>query len=263
MLACFFVYNFACSSPAQSPSMSADRSLPRTTRSAPEQSKETSHPFDPYPGFGRSEHAALRDDAIAAWESFRRDLLVVPCMAKHGFSYWPEVLYPAMTEVANFLRISIPKTAPTAGIVKNGEYVTGLSESDRDRYAFAKWGETSRDEHTSVFPEDVGESPKEFPRGGCHGKADKEIPGVWTTKRALDDELDEINHALNRAHPIGSRDEQYAIDRRELEQTFVRKHSRVLEAVRMRYEGVVDRIRADDAFIESLRQHVVYARSQP
>lgn len=218
--------------------------------------------LDAYPGFGRSESSAGRDDAIAAWESFRREVLVQPCMVRHGFSYWPEILYPGLDHVAAFLGISIPQTAAAPGIVKNREYIDGLSEGDSDRYAFAKWGETSRDEHTSIFPEDVGESPKQFPRGGCSGKADDAIPGVWETKRALSDELEEINHKLNRTHPIGRRDaKEYSINREVMEDDFVERHRDELEATRKQYSDVLNRIRADFAFVRSVQEHVVYSRS--
>ena len=59
------------------------------------------------PGFGATNQAAARDDAIAFYEAFQRESLVQACMARTGFDYRVEVAYPdgVVLEVASYLGV--------------------------------------------------------------------------------------------------------------------------------------------------------------
>jgi hypothetical protein len=51
--------------------------------------------LDRYPGFGQSAEAVRRDETIAYWEAFQRELLIRECMGEAGFDYAPAVAFPA------------------------------------------------------------------------------------------------------------------------------------------------------------------------
>lgn len=156
---------------------------------------ETS-PFDKYPGLGRSPAAGLRDNTIAAWEAFRREQLTASCMERSGFTYVPAVEFPseALVAVAKGLGVSNAHTGtPVAPWQENARYVEALSEVTRDGYYRALLGESAADAEATKL---TGELPEgrgaDFAQGGCAGDARAAVPGIWTLKRDLSDELDAV-----------------------------------------------------------------------
>lgn len=65
-------------------------------------------PLDPYPGFGRTAEAALRDDTIAFWEAYKQEVFVKACMENAGFQYLEDALYPGevVQEIARSLGVA-------------------------------------------------------------------------------------------------------------------------------------------------------------
>lgn len=149
--------------------------------------------FDDVPGFGRSEAAVLRDETVALYEAWQREVMVADCMSRAGFSYRPEFLYsPAdARQVAGSLGV-VASTAPGARADDaNESYLGTLSALELDRYHLTLWGETAADleyvDTTSRLP--LGRDPAVFASGGCRGAADAAIPGIWELPRQLFDAL--------------------------------------------------------------------------
>lgn len=155
------------------------------------------HPLDPYPGFGRSETFAVRDDAIALWEAQNREALTSRCMEDAGFVYHPELAFPSqpIPGIAEFMDVQVvPMPAPFDPEEANAEYRASLSASELDAYYQALVGESAADMeafHADGVPPN-GESGDTFATGGCEGISVQRIPSVWDAKRELGDELQRL-----------------------------------------------------------------------
>jgi len=165
---------------------------------------------DSIPGFGTTKENALRDDTIALWEAYKREIIVKNCMEMSQHQYQIEVAFPTgvAIEVANSLSLPDAHTLarPTVswGILANinaNNYQRALSLGDaqKDSYFLSLYGEIAADvefvESTGVLPP----GRQDFARGGCVRQSWNEIPGVYALKRALSLELDtarqdEISH---------------------------------------------------------------------
>lgn len=210
--------------------------------------------LDEYAGFGQSAEAVERDETIAYWEAFQREQHIAECMADAGFEYTPAVAFPAgdMLEVAEGLGVvaegsssAAPDLASPA--TRNRDYAAGLSGDERERYSQTLLGESAAEvaeaDRTGVVPE--GRRAEEFATGGCFGDAEAAVPNVWAARRDLAAELDAV-----RQENAGS---GAAADR------FVERHAGRLEAVARHYDGVMDRIAADDALATYLAAQIAGA----
>lgn len=204
-----------------------------------------SDPLDAHAGFGRTPQAMLRDDTIAYWEAYRRELVVADCMAGAGFSYAPAVAYPtgAMKRVAEAL--PTPEVAADAGAAtppaeQNRAYEQALAPADRDAYFRTLYGETAADmdaaASTGAAPDGQG---ADFATGGCLGTARDTIPSVWDARRASAASL-----AATR-----SADRQRAEAAAE---EVAEAQAPLLATVDARYRGVTERIRNDTEFLAYL-----------
>lgn len=143
------------------------------------------------PGFGKTDDAALRDDTIAYWEAWRRDVLTQRCMRVAGFTWRPEVLFPggAVAEVARGLGVAgSASTRSDKAQEFNQATRSSLDADSRNGYTLALYGETSRDLDT--FESSGGQVPKgrdaeTFATGGCAGKAIASVGSVWDLRRSL------------------------------------------------------------------------------
>lgn len=154
-----------------------------------EQVRSFGHPLDPYPGFGRSPEAALRDDVIALWEAYRQEALMSECMAGSGFEYQPEVdLLPEdVRAVSAYLETDIVAAKPFDPEEWNYKYAQGLSHKELDAYYRTLLGESAADIQTvgshGTLP---GErSAESFAQGGCYGDAREAVPSIWDARRSL------------------------------------------------------------------------------
>lgn len=150
-----------------------------------------------YPGFGITESQVVRDDTIALWEAWQRDLTTSQCMAESGFEWTPEVLYPwdAVAAVAVHLGVVDleqidPESPPLEDVAlrENMETRAGLARGDLDAYYRGLVGESLADveymEHNGgAIPESRQES--DFMQGGCAGASLEAVGSVWDAKRAL------------------------------------------------------------------------------
>jgi hypothetical protein len=171
-------------------------------------------PLDKYPGFGRSQVAAQRDDTIAAWETFRREQAVSSCMARSGFDYVPAVEFPSqpLAAVAKGLRVmdagSPDQPSP---FDRNDAYRAALSGDADERYSRALNGESAADvaetRRSGQLPS--GRGP-EFMAGGCVGASNAAIPSVWTLKRELEDELESMRQDITASVEIVTTGDAYA-----------------------------------------------------
>jgi hypothetical protein len=150
----------------------------------------SAHPLDPYPGFGHSASAALRDDSLAVWDVYRQETLMAECMAARGFAYRPEAaLIPSQLRgVLRYLDLELPDSQRPRPEAWNQRYVKGLTPRQTDAYYRALVGESAADvnaarESGGTIP--AGNTAASFMQGGCYGDAQKAIPIVWEAERSV------------------------------------------------------------------------------
>ncbi len=159
------------------------------------------------PGFGRAPGDARRDEAIAVWEAYKREVSVAECMAAAGFDYEPEVGSAArvVIDVVADLKLRDRGVAPTGGAVLSGSpnspneaLLDALDPARRDGYYQALYGVSESDytdyARSGIIPE--GEGP-DYARGGCFGSAKAKIPSVWALRREILPELIDRRRALS------------------------------------------------------------------
>lgn len=171
-----------------------------STTSSPSEAAE--FPLDQYPGFGRSPEASLRDDTIAYWEAFRRELDIETCMSSNGFAYWPAVAFPsnATAAVAGNLEINMQdlpaKLEPAAEL--NRKFKETLSADRIESYTQALVGESAVDlaeaDRTQMPPAGRGD---DFATRGCVGKAQDRLPSVWDLRRQLSNSYDQMRRSVS------------------------------------------------------------------
>jgi hypothetical protein len=216
------------------------------------QAEAESSPLDAYPGFGRSPDAMLRDDIIAYWEAYQREVVVADCMADAGFSYAPAVAYPtdAMTRVAENLPTADVEPAARATVSpdeQNRATERALAPGDRDRYYQALYGETAADidaaARDGAAPDGQGAA---FATGGCAGRAHDAVPSVWDARRATGPALAGAwNGNATRALAAAS--------------DLVDANAALLASVDARYRGVTERIDHDRGFLAYVAQQAQLA----
>lgn len=159
--------------------------------------KPSERPLDGVPGFGLSADAVMRDEVISVWEAWVRDTRVSACMARAGFTWVPEVLYPeeAVLGVAEHSGVTPDVSADTAlPADANRVAVDALPVPERDRYFQTLYGESVEvidyvEDNSGAMPEGV--SPETFARGGCYGEAQSAVGSVWDLRRDVGPELSE------------------------------------------------------------------------
>lgn len=172
-------------------------------------------PLDDYPGFGRSADAAMRDDTIAYWEAYERELLVRSCMADAGFSYQPVVEFPGDTtvHVADNLGVAEERSVTPAMSPRdrNRAYEAGLSHAGRDRWYRTLLGERAADideaNRDGRIPAHRG---PDFATGGCFGDAQAAIPGIWQQPRRLEPEFERMRQEIAADPAIERAKQEYA-----------------------------------------------------
>lgn len=153
------------------------------------------HPFDSVPGLGRSPDAVLRDDAIAYWEAWKRDLEVQECMSSQGFVWEPEAAYPpeVADDVAEYLGVvPLRSGSRDTAVARNDRRAAALGAAVRDRYFKALLGESAAaidflEKSGGRLP--PGESAAGFATGGCRGEVDAAVGSVWDLRRDLSDDM--------------------------------------------------------------------------
>lgn len=158
------------------------------------------YPLDKYPGFGRSAAAGLRDDTIAAWESFRRAQAVTACMERAGFAYALDVTYPSgpLATVAKGLGVQATGSVPaTSAEQQNAALESSLTPEALERFHRALYGESAADIAAMRETERVPDGRAEdFAHGGCTGEADAAVPSIWTLKRELNGEVEAARRSI-------------------------------------------------------------------
>jgi hypothetical protein len=198
-------------------------------------------------GFGRTRQAMLRDDTIAYWEAYQRELVVAGCMEEAGLSYAPAVAYPtaAMRRVAeNLPTPQIEPDAPAAASPdeQNRAYERALSPGERDRYTRTLYGETAADIDAAALE---GAAPDgrgtDFATGGCTGRARAGVPSLWDARRAIASALIDT-WSGSTARTVAAAN--HLLD----------DHATLLDAVDARYRGVMERITRDSDFLGYIAQ---------
>ncbi|MBA3289481.1 MAG: hypothetical protein H0U21_15950 [Acidimicrobiia bacterium] len=170
------------------------------------------HPLDPYPGFGRSDEAAGRDDTIAYWEAWQREVRVSSCMAQSGFEYYPSAAYPdgVVVLIAEDLGVEPAEEVFEPGYVSNDERnianVGSLSDSEADAYYQALLAVTRADYERAVATE---EAPPDFLNRGCMGAAAAAVSSVWALPRAFSGELDDMSAGRSDSNEARQTREEY------------------------------------------------------
>lgn len=121
-------------------SISEERLDPRA-RQAPAETADSGLVLSAVPGFGLSDREVLRDDTLAFYEAYRRDLPVQQCMAARNFSWTVEAPYPqeAIGAIAAELAVSdgAPPVEPGSG---NRTALENLAASAGEEYFVALYG---------------------------------------------------------------------------------------------------------------------------
>ena len=158
---------------------------------------------DRVPGFGYTEKGALRDDTIALWEAYKREKLVQECMSNANIDYEIEVAFPTGVAVQVAASLSLPdahdversSTGVLVGTLANVESnnyrrALTLSLDNREHYFQTLYGESATDFDMVQRTGELPSGRADFARGGCVGKAWKEVPGVYALKRSLYHEIE-------------------------------------------------------------------------
>lgn len=149
-------------------------------------------PFNSVYGLGMSGESMDRDDQVAAYEAWKRELDVRDCMRSRGHAYAAGVAYPA----AALERLDVQKpsglSVKDAGAV-NRAHIASMARAAKDDYYRDLWGESlasiENAEETGEVPQ--GRSPESFAVGGCKGQA-RNTPSVWDLKRKYSDRFLEM-----------------------------------------------------------------------
>jgi hypothetical protein len=221
--------------------------------------------LDNVPGFGRSDSAAMRDETIAHYEAWQRDLMQQRCMEAAGLRFTVRLDWPfgAHRDTARYLGIEIDPGAT----VQMTAYEPDTSRRSRVQTR-------------------------------CYHRAQRRLPGIWELERKLSGKLlrAETTHARASAtfarsrgpfdqcvtelvgHPVRgiaqleelpvegptemahlercfeAWDAAQAQARAEATALFIARHQEQLTAQIRRYEGMLDTIANDEAFIRLLRR---------
>lgn len=94
------------------------------------------------PGFGMTSSESQRDDILAYWEAYQRDLAVSECMAESGFTWHPEALFPepAIRTIADALGVQAEPTNTPPARVANQEAVATFEPDELNEYYQALYG---------------------------------------------------------------------------------------------------------------------------
>lgn len=204
--------------------------------------------LESYPGFGKSEDFALRDDTIALWETFEREEAVSDCMVAAGFEYSPDVAYPddRMAAIARSLQI-VRAEEPAADPSALNDAVRAKLDADRlDQYFLALHGKTEA--ALTVDDQSGGESKDELAPGGCVDAAAEEVGSIWTLRRQLEPQLAELADAA-------AADGSEMVD---LDAAFVAENRGIFDAQAARYASATDSIAANQAFRSYLSVALAY-----
>lgn len=139
-------------------------------------------------GFRSGVEGRVEDDLIALWHAFDRERYIRDCMGEAGFNYSVAVAFPheSMLTAARSLDLRgdispFPRRISEIDILQTVE-VSGLSDSDQDRYYLKLLGETAEGvahvKATGLLPH----GRNDFARGGCRGAAWDQIPGHYVIR---------------------------------------------------------------------------------
>jgi hypothetical protein len=172
----------------------------------------TESPLDSYPGFARTPESAVRDDTIAYWEAYNRELSVAECMKGAGFEYRPAAAFPeeAVAAIAEGLGVSTDVPDAISPFEWNASYAANLSTDDREEYSQALSGESAQDvaaaAQTERIPQGRGAN---FGRGGCIGVGDAAGPSIWDLPRLLAGEIDEARTSAGGPEVLSAAEDEY------------------------------------------------------
>ena len=221
--------------------------------------------LDNVPGFGRSDSATMRDDTIAMYEGWQRDVMQQRCMKAAGLRSPVRLDWPLsmLRESAGYLGMEIDPAATVQ-----------MTAYERD---------TSRRGRLQAR---------------CYHRAQRRLPGIWELERKLFDKLLEAQTTQARAtatfarnrgpfdqcvtdlvgHPVKgiaqleelpvegptevallercfeAWDAAEAQARAETTALFVARYEKQLTAQMRRYEGIAETIANDQAFMRLLRR---------
>jgi hypothetical protein len=207
--------------------------------------------LDAHPGFGRSPQAMVRDDTIAYWEAYHRELVVAECMADAGYRYTPAVAYPAGAVRRIAENLPTPDAEADDRAVSpdeaNRAYQQALSPEGRDGYFRALYGEAAADidaaARTGTAPDGRG---ADFATGGCIATAHDAAPSIWDARRAVASSLPATRDANPERANAAAQD-------------LADDHAALFAAVDARYRGVTEHISDDTGFLT----YVAHQAQQP
>lgn len=160
-------------------------------------------PLDRVPGFGKGDSAALRDDAIAVWETFAREALISQCMQNAHFSYTPDLRSEDsdLKQVGHFLGVAVDPDRAVDGGPANEKVQESLGDMERDRYFLTLFGVSSRDlEQGRGDIDDVG----------CYADSRREVGSLWILRQDLAPELVALTKSINTSSAAVAAQERFS-----------------------------------------------------
>lgn len=138
-------------------------------------------PLDTVPGLGKGAAAIQRDEAIAFWEAYHRQVAMATCMGERGFAYEPERGGFNGGDAKRTLEY-LGEDPADAGIEDRGAsfnvaYRADLSDGRLDDYWEAFYGLTSQQLREQANP----------PGTGCADQS-HDAPSIWDVRDAIGDE---------------------------------------------------------------------------
>lgn len=209
---------------------------------------EHARALDAVPGFGRSTESQRRDDSLAYYEAYLRDVAVQTCMAQAGFEWSIEGYddLDVLTELAESLGIA-PATdveaSTSRGGERNQETIARLTGTDRDDYLLALYGVDGEEYDRAVADQAEFGGPD-----ACILIRENDDQSVWQLRQALSDELLD----LQREH--GSNDGEGWNDAVAAE--LLARHGDELAEHRELYAALLTDMADDDAFHDHIAREL-------
>jgi len=181
--------------------VACDNASENVTTDMAESSTAATPESDAIPGFGVTPKSALRDDTIALWEAYQREVIVQKCMQTAKISYNIEVAFPVgvAVSVADNLVLPDAHDLERSGVelgtlasisAENFEQAMNLPSAEKENYFQHLYGESAADVELVQSTGELPHGRDDFARGGCVGESWNEIPGVYVLKRSLAPAID-------------------------------------------------------------------------
>ena len=215
------------------------------------------------PGFGLDAQSMVRDDSIALWEAYQRELIVQDCMAASQLDYTVDVAFPAASVLMVAATYDLPDehrhdlTLAGNAESENATKFASMDSTTANRYTSALYGESLADFESVNQTGNLPPGRSKFAEGGCVGKGQSELPGLYQLRRELAGDFQNARRGCGNASPKAANacergNSTSDAARRGAEERFVERHDAAFRSQANRYVGIQKRIENDKDYLEFL-----------